>query len=315
MTRRSTPGADAIAAKGWVAAQKWLLLRRATQVGFLALFLAGPLADIWIVEGTLSSSLTLGVLPLSDPYLALQSITAGHAVATTALIGAAIVLIVYALLGGRLFCSFVCPMNIVTDGAHFLARRLDLPKGWRPRRDTRLWLLAATFIAAFATGTIAFELINPVSMLHRGLIFGMGAGWAVIGAVFLFDLLVSRRGWCGHLCPVGAFYGLVGVKSLLRISAAQRSACNDCLDCFAVCPEPQVIAPALHGATTGVGPVITARDCTNCGRCIDVCAKDVFKFDFRFNNSDRDVLVAQTAPSGADLGMAPATPARIGEGR
>jgi ferredoxin-type protein NapH len=53
------------------------------------------------------------------------------------------------------------------------------------------------------------------------------------------------------------------------------------MDCFAVCPEPQVIRPALKGEAKGVGPVILAPACTNCGRCIDVCAKDVFRFGLR----------------------------------
>jgi ferredoxin-type protein NapH len=56
------------------------------------------------------------------------------------------------------------------------------------------------------------------------------------------------------------------------------------MDCFAVCPEQQVIKPALKGASKGLGPVILSGNCTNCGRCIDVCARDVFKFDVRFNN-------------------------------
>jgi ferredoxin-type protein NapH len=57
------------------------------------------------------------------------------------------------------------------------------------------------------------------------------------------------------------------------------------MDCFEVCPEPQVIRPALKGEAKGVGPVILSADCTNCGRCIDVCSKDVFTFGMRFNNS------------------------------
>jgi len=122
-----------------------------------------------------------------------------------------------------------------------------------------------------------------VSMLHRGLIFGMGFAWVVVLAVFLLDLLVGRRAWCGHLCPVGAFYSLPGMASLVRVSAARRERCDDCMDCFAVCPEPQVIRPALKGAEKGVGPVILAANCTNCGRCIDVCAEDVFEFSTRFS--------------------------------
>ena len=114
-----------------------------------------------------------------------------------------------------------------------------------------------TLVLALATGTIAWELVNPVSMFHRGLIFGMGAGWAVILAMFLFDLFVSNDGWCGHLCPVGAFYSLIGKVSLVRTVAVRRAACNDCMDCFVVCPEPQVIRPALKGVD-GAGPVILA---------------------------------------------------------
>jgi ferredoxin-type protein NapH len=56
------------------------------------------------------------------------------------------------------------------------------------------------------------------------------------------------------------------------------------MDCFAVCPEPQVIPPALKGADKGTGPVILAANCTACGRCIDVCAKDVFAFANRFQD-------------------------------
>jgi ferredoxin-type protein NapH len=51
-----------------------------------------------------------------------------------------------------------------------------------------------------------------------------------------------------------------------------------------VCPEPQVIKPALKGADRGLGPVILDINCTNCGRCIDVCGKDVFQFDLRTHN-------------------------------
>jgi ferredoxin-type protein NapH len=57
------------------------------------------------------------------------------------------------------------------------------------------------------------------------------------------------------------------------------------MDCYAVCPEPPVITPALKGAPRGAGPVILERNCTNCGRCIDVCAKRVFEFGTRFANA------------------------------
>lgn len=286
-------GIEAVRTKGWLGANRYLILRRLSQATVLAVFLIGPWFGIWWVKGNLASSLTFGVLPLTDPYVLLQSLAARHWPETTAILGALIVTAFYAGIGGRLYCSWVCPVNPVTDAAHWLHDRLGLSKGWQPKRTTRLWILAMTFVVSAVTGTIAWEFVNPVSMLHRGLIFGMGFAWTFVVAVFLFDLFVARRGWCSHLCPVGAFYGLLNEPSLLRVSAANRASCDNCMDCFAVCPESHVITPALRGKD-GETPLIVARDCTSCGRCIDVCARDVFRFTHRFDHRLADTAAGFT---------------------
>ena len=198
------------------------MLRRGSQLLILGAFFVGPWAGLWLIKGNLSSSLTLEVLPMTDPYLLLQSLAAGHLPAMSAITGALIVLAIYLLAGGRVYCSWVCPVNIVTDAAAWLRERLGIDRGARLKRQTRYWILALTPLLALVSGSIAWELINPVSMLHRGLIFGMGLAWTIILAVFLLDLLISHRAWCGHLCPVGAFYSLLGRFSLLRVSARRR---------------------------------------------------------------------------------------------
>ncbi len=277
MSARRLPGPPAVRAKGWFAAHRWLLARRASQLVFLSLFLSGPLLGVWIVKGTLASSLTLGVLPLSDPFMTLQSLAAGHVPETAALLGAALVLAAYGLLHGRLFCSWVCPVNLVTDGAAALRRRLGWRDGIRLDRRLRFVVLAGALLASGLGGVIAWELINPVTMLHRGLVFGTlfagAVAWTVVAAVFLFDLAVAPRGWCGALCPVGAFYGLIGRWGRVRVAAPRRSACDHCQDCYQVCPEPHVITPALQDTRSDV---ILSPDCTACGRCVDVCPQSVF---------------------------------------
>jgi len=282
--KRSTDtiGHEALEAKGWLGAHRWLLLRRTSQLSVLALFMVGPWFGWWLVKGNLSYSLTLGTVPLTDPLVLLQSVLTGHVPERNAIVGVVIVLLFYALVGGRVFCAWVCPVNVVTDAASALRRKLDIRGGGEMPRQTRYWILALILVLAATTGSIVWELVNPVSMLPRGLIFGMGAGWLLIAAIFLFDLFVMKRGWCGHLCPVGAFYSLLGKWSLVRLSASKRDACNNCLDCFAVCPEQQVIRMPLKGAAKGVSPIILSSDCSNCGRCIDVCSKDVFSFGTRF---------------------------------
>ena len=234
-------------------------------------------------------------MPLTDPLVLLQSLVTGHLPELNAVIGVAIVLLFYGLVGGRAYCAWVCPVNLVTDAASALRRKLDIRGGGDMPRETRYWMLALILVLAATTGGIVWELVNPVSMLHRGLVFGMGAGWLLIGAIFLFDLFVMKRGWCGHICPVGAFYSLVGRFSVLRVSASKREACNNCLDCFVVCPEQQVIRLPLKGAAKGASPVILSPNCTNCGRCMDVCSKDVFTFVTRFS-ADASTPVGKMPP-------------------
>ena len=289
MAKYEVLGRDAIAEKGWFAAHKWLLARRISQLGILALFMLGPWAGIWIIKGNLSSSLLLETIPMTDPMVFLQVLAGGFVTPLSAAVtGVAIVTAFYALVGGRLYCSWVCPVNLLTDAANWLREKFNLRGGARLSRNTRYWMLAMVLILAAATGSLAYEMINPVSMFHRTLIFGVGALWGTAGlvilGVFLFDLFVAKRGWCGHLCPMGATYSLIGAVSPLRVRADKREQCNDCMECFAVCPEPQVIKPALKGEGKGIGPVILSGDCTNCGRCIDICAKDVFGFGLRFHN-------------------------------
>jgi ferredoxin-type protein NapH len=276
------PGREATQTKGWWFAHRFLVLRRLSQFSIFALFLLGPWAGIWIVKGNLSASLTLDVVPLTDPFALAQVLATRHMPEMSALIGAGIVIAFYALVGGRVFCSWACPVNLVADGAAWLRRKLRLTGGRAPRSSLRYWIAGAVLVACAITGQAVWEFVNPVSMTQRAIVFGGSVAWGAAVAVFFFDLLVAPHGWCGHLCPVGASYGLIGEKSLLRVSARHRSRCNDCADCYAVCPEPQVIVQPLKGKG-GAGPVITDRECTNCGRCIDVCSLDVFAFTHRFD--------------------------------
>jgi ferredoxin-type protein NapH len=292
MNRAKRIGELAIAHKGWWAGNKWLLLRRSSQLSILGLFLLGPWAGIWVVKGNLNSSLTLDILPLTDPYVLLQGLFAGHVMESKALLGALIVAVFYMLVGGRVYCSWVCPVNIVTDAAHWLRVKFRVTTSMRLSGSTRYWLLGTTFIVAALTGTLAWEWVNPVSMLHRGLIFSLGTAWTIILAVFLFDLLMTKRGWCSHLCPVGAFYSLIGKAGLIRVSAVDRVRCNDCADCYAVCPEQHILKPALKGAADS-SPIIFSPNCTNCGRCIDVCSEDVFCFTSRFDKLNLTVTHKQ----------------------
>ena len=277
-------GREAREKLGWWHANRFLFWRRLTQLAILAMFLSGPYFQVWILKGNYSGSLFLDVIPLSDPLITAESLVTGYVPTVTTLIGALIIVVFYALVGSRIFCAWVCPLNIVTDCAAWLRRKLGIRQSAKLPRGLRYGLLLMILVGSAVSGMLLWEWINPVSALGRGLIYGFGATTWLVLAVFLFDLFIVEHGWCGHLCPIGASYGIIGAKGLLRIKVTDRSKCDNCMDCYNVCPEAQVIRPALHGKNNE-SLLILSKDCIRCGRCIDVCAEKVFTLTTRFNHS------------------------------
>ncbi|WP_072679950.1 quinol dehydrogenase ferredoxin subunit NapH [Arcobacter sp. LA11] len=261
---------------------RYLILRRFTQVLVMALYIIANVYGINILMGNLSSSMFLGLIPLSDPYAVLQMFSAGAILTFDIIIGALIIMTFYAIVGGRVFCSWVCPVNMITDLANYLRRTFgfnQIQKKQPASRNIRYWVIGLSLIISFVLGITAFEFISPISMMHRGIIFGLGLGWAAMLVIFLFDLFVLKNGWCGHICPLGGFYSLVGRFSLIRVKH-DADKCTACMECKEVCPEMQV----LHMVTKESIPVLSG-ECTNCARCIEVCDDDALIFSIRNKNN------------------------------
>ncbi|EHH1105497.1 quinol dehydrogenase ferredoxin subunit NapH [Vibrio parahaemolyticus] len=275
-------GKEAIEKLGWWRAHRFLILRRLCQLTIIALFMAGP--TLGVLTGNLSSSMLLDTVPLSDPLIVLQALATGHIPEFNALLGVVIVVVFYAILAPRAFCAWVCPLNIVTDLAAWLRRKFNIKASYRWSPAIRYWLIPVLMLGSALSGAILWTWLDPVAALHRGLVFGMGAGWVLIALVFVLDLLLVEHGWCGHLCPLGAAYGVIGRKSLLRVTAVRREDCTKCMDCFYVCPEPEVLRQPLKEGDRRV----MDQNCISCGRCLDFCPEHVFEFKNRLNVKNID---------------------------
>ncbi|HCG9608740.1 TPA: quinol dehydrogenase ferredoxin subunit NapH [Vibrio parahaemolyticus] len=275
-------GKEAIEKLGWWRAHRFLILRRLCQLTIIALFMAGP--TLGVLTGNLSSSMLFDTVPLSDPLIVLQALVTGHIPEFNALLGVVIVVVFYAILAPRAFCAWVCPLNIVTDLAAWLRRKFNIKASYRWSPAIRYWLIPVLMLGSTLSGAILWTWLDPVAALHRGLVFGMGAGWVLIALVFVLDLLLVEHGWCGHLCPLGATYGVIGRKSLLRVTAVRREDCTKCMDCFYVCPEPEVLRQPLKEGDRRV----MDQNCISCGRCLDVCPEHVFEFKNHLNVKNID---------------------------
>ena len=257
---------------------KYLILRRITQIVLLALYFAANAYGWSLLSGTLSSSLVLDTLPLSDPFAVLQMLAAGAVLSFDVLLGAVIITLFYGIIGGRAFCSWVCPVNMVTDAANWLRRKLYIDKIERKvwvTRNLRYYMIVLALIVSFVSGMAAFEIISPITILNRGVVFGFGTGVGLLVSIFLFDLFVLKNGWCGHVCPLGGVHSMIGRYGLLQVTHNHDN-CTLCMKCKDVCPEVQVLNMIGKRSES-----VVQQECTNCGRCVDVCDDDALGFHIR----------------------------------
>ena len=97
--------------------------------------------DIQLLEGALTASRFAG-FHMADLNSALQVMLAFKHVVINLVIGTVTVLILWWLLGGRTFCSWVCPYHLLAEWAEILHLKLEQGLGQgiiRMDRRARTW--------------------------------------------------------------------------------------------------------------------------------------------------------------------------------
>jgi len=261
--------------------QKWRRRRWAVLITINLLFVLSYHLDISMLEGALTGSRFVG-FHMADLNSALQVMLAYKHVVLNLVIGTITIFIMWWLLGGRTFCSWVCPYHLVAEWAESLHLYL-VDKGWAKDhpfdRRARTWFWFIFVILAVASGYTVYETISPTGILSRALIYGPGLALVWVALLLLFEIFYSRRAWCRYGCPIGLTYGLVGTISPFKV----QYHLVDCLhegECRKVCMVPHVLDTVIKGKADGLDVDIGA-DCTRCGRCVEVCPTDSLTFTFK----------------------------------
>ena len=192
-----------------------------------------------------------------------------------------LVLSLSALLLGRAFCAWFCPLGVVGEWLHGLRNRL-LPGEWTPPRWLD-WLLRAQKFLVLGFLLFIILLAVPAAALpgylaspyHQAADMKMGAFFfnlsLVSGLCLGWVLLLTatfRQGFCRYLCPYGAWLALLGLLTPLRIRRdpvrCLRSSGHDCDKCSRACPS-----------RIQVHQLITVRslECTSCLSCVAACPR------------------------------------------
>ncbi|MBT3981164.1 MAG: quinol dehydrogenase ferredoxin subunit NapH [Bacteriovoracaceae bacterium] len=270
-TLKKGPGRREISIKENQSPRKWRILRWISLIFINLFFFASFYFDIQILEGSLSASRFLG-LHLADPFASLQIMLASKMVKTNLVIGLVTIVVLYILIGGRSFCSWVCPYGALSEIAEFFHKTLRKKglikfKNQTFNRKIKYYLFFVFLILAFVTGFTVFEFINPVSGLSRSFVYGPSLILVIVFFMLALEVLFSKRAWCKYFCPVGVSYISLGMISPVKIHWDPNK-CSNCKECQAVCMVPFVLKDTVN---KGIGEYIASGECTRCGLCVDVC--------------------------------------------
>lgn len=212
-----------------------------------------------------------------SPYLSVSGAWLGLISGSVLFFG---ILTLSAIILGRGFCGWVCPMGALQDIL-------------RPVRDTRVgrirwvkFVVWGLWFAALAMGFVRSwgpPVVNALFATEGGVSVAQPFQYLIYGFVLaLFiavTLAVGRRGACHTVCWIAPF--MIGGRGLgnalglpaLRLRAAPLR-CTACGSCRKACPM------SLHVPEMARSGKTDHRDCALCGECVDACPEDTLRFGF-----------------------------------
>jgi len=217
--------------------------------------------------GSLSSSRLFGV-DLIDPFAALQVAAAAKTFTMEMLLGLLPFLLIYGLIRGRVFCGWVCPVNLVLEVVDWLRGKLHITVEERALpRHVKVYAALAVLALSLLLSVPVFEALSPISFINKGILFGSMVGGVTLLAIVVAELFWGHRVWCRSICPLGGFYEVVGKVGLVNVRM-EHDKCIGCEKCKKACLcDPEI----LDAVVAGEDIMVRAGDCMLCGKCVEAC--------------------------------------------
>jgi ferredoxin-type protein NapH len=266
---------------GRPAVHTWRNRRWAVLISVNLLFTLSYWVDIQLVEGSLTASRVVG-FHMADVYSSFLVMLAQKHIAVNLVIGLVTISLLWGLIGGRAYCSWVCPYHLLaewSEALHLKLAELGIVQDHPFHRGIRVVLWVVFALLALVTGHTLFLTLNPIGILSRAVVYGpsLALGWVVL--LLVFEVVYSRRAWCRYLCPIGLTYGAIGAQAPWRVVYALE-ACAHEGECRKVCEVPHVLDLTIRGRATDVRMDV-GPDCTRCGLCVDACPTQSLRYEVK----------------------------------
>jgi polyferredoxin len=250
-------------------------VRRAVQIAALTFF-------VFLLFAALQRR---GAFPLADVFFRFDPLTAfGTMLAARAWLphmAAAVVTIVAALVVGRVWCGWICPLGTILEWSRFRSAR-RLGQRVPPRLKSAKYVLLGVIAVMAAFGSLTLMVLDPISLLTRtattslvpSFVYVVNAvetalvGWGVGGGVVPWVETHFR----GNVLPVYQPHFSQGMGLfLLFLAVILLNVLADRFWCRYLCPLGALLG--LVAKVQLLRPLV-GKGCTDCGACARSCRLD-----------------------------------------
>jgi ferredoxin len=217
-----------------------------------------------------------------------------------------IFIIVITLFFGRIYCSFLCPLGMLSDFFIFLSRKLNIRKNHVPQKPHPIIQNSFLLFTLFSAGLGSFAILNmldpysifgrtaahlfyPVfALFNNGLLsvfetfdcfilyvkrpypvsFSTQISAGISFFIFFILALFYGRAYCNTICPVGTVLGYLSKYSMFRFFI-DPDKCSTCGLCSTVCKS---------GCINVNEQAIEQSRCVACFNCLNACKQSAVSF-------------------------------------
>ncbi len=170
--------------------------------------------------------------------------------------------LVAALIFGRVYCGYACPMNTVMVPTTWLSKKLKLQTDNTPK-----WLGSGWFAWIALIVSIAFMLFAQ-RVLHKNI--PVLLIWLAVSIII--TLRYRPAVFHNLICPFGSLQKVFG-KFAIFSKRVDKGSCIGCKKCEEPCPSDAIAVKAEDKKAE-----INTALCLQCSNCQQVCPKDCIHY-------------------------------------